>query len=122
MRWKEQINADEVCRAIAVLQEPGKVFEVRAIGTAKKDILSGYFRDAKTLLRELDKVDARNRNFYVTLGEVKDECFARAQNNRFLKNSPTSTSDTEIIRYRWLFVDLDPVRSAGISSSDSDLS
>lgn len=122
MRWKEQINADEVCRAIAVLQEPGKVFEVRAIGTAKKDILSGYFRDAKTLLRELDKVDARNRNFYITLGEVKDECFARAQSERFLKNSPTSSSDTEIVRYRWLFVDLDPVRSAGISSSDSELS
>lgn len=120
MRWKEYVNADEVRKAIEVLQEPGGVFEVRAIGTAKKDILSGYFRDAETLLNALDTIDMRQRNVYVTLGKVKEECFARAQSEHFLK-SPQTTSDTEIERYRWLFVDLDPVRSAGISSSDQEL-
>lgn len=120
MRWKDYIDADEVRNAISVLQEPGTVFEVRAIGTAKKDIMSGYFRDADTLLQQLDHLDMRNRNVYITLGRVKDECFARAQSEDFLK-SPQTTSDTEIIRYRWLFVDLDPVRPAGISSSDEEL-
>ena len=84
MRWEQFINAQEVRKAIAILQSPGDVFEVRAIGTAKKDILSGYFRDAETLLKE-------------------------------------TSSDTEIVSYRWLFVDLDPVRTAGISSSDTEL-
>ena len=120
MRWKDYIDADEVRKAIAVLQEPGGVFEVRAIGTAKKDILSGYFRDAETLLKAFDTIDMRQRNMYITLGRVKDECFARAQSERFLK-SPQTSSDTEITKYRWLFVDLDPVRSAGISSSEKEL-
>lgn len=120
MRWDGYVNADEVRKAISTLQAPGKVFEVRIIGTAKKDILSGYFRDAETLLQKFDTVDLRQRNVYITLGEVKDECFARAQSECFLK-SPQTSSDTEIVAYRWLFIDLDPVRSAGISSSNAEL-
>ena len=120
MRWEQFINAQEVRKAIAILQSPGDVFEVRAIGTAKKDILSGYFRDAETLLKAFDTIDMRRRNVYITLGKVKDECFARSQSECFLK-SPQTSSDTEIVSYRWLFVDLDPVRTAGISSSDTEL-
>lgn len=120
MKWPGIINAEEVKRAIATLQSEGDVFEIRVIGTAKKDILSGYFRDAETLLEAFDTIDLRQRNVYVTLGKVKEECFSRAQSERFLK-SPQTTSDTEIERYRWLFIDFDPVRSAGISSSDDEL-
>ena len=120
MRWEQFINAQEVRKAIAILQSPGDVFEVRAIGTAKKDILSGYFRDAETLLKAFDTIDMRRRNVYITLGKVKNECFARSQSECFLK-SPQTSSDTEIVSYRWLFVDLDPVRTAGISSSDTEL-
>jgi len=121
MRWSEYIDADEVRKAIEVLQESGGVFEVRAIGTARKDILSGYFRDAETLLNTFDTIDMRQRNVYITLGKVKAACFARAQSEHFLK-SPQTTSDTEIERYRWLFVDVDPVRPAGVSSSATELS
>lgn len=120
MSWEKYINADEVRRAVNALQDPDGVFEVRAIGTTKKDIFSGYFRDADTLLKALDKVNMPARNVYITLGKVKDECFSRAQSEEFLK-SPQTTSDTEIVSYRWLFIDLDPVRTAGISSSDQEL-
>ena len=122
MRWREYSDPDEVQKAIAVLQAPDDVFEVRIIGTSsgRKDILSGYFRDAETLLQNFDKVDVRGRNIYITLGRVKEECFARSQSEHFERN-PSTTSDPEIESYRWFFVDLDPVRPAGISSSDSEL-
>ena len=120
MRWEKYIDAEEVEKAIATLQAPGGVFEVRVLGTAKKDVLSGYFRDTKTLLDAFDTIDLRRRNVYITLGEVKEECFSRAQSERFLL-SPQTSSDTEIVAYRWLFVDLDPVRTAGVSSSEKEL-
>ena len=120
MRWKDFINAEEVSKAIKVLQGDGNIFEVRAIGTAKKDILSGYFRDANTLLKAFDTIDMRSRNVYITLGQIKEDCFARAQSEQFLK-APQTTSDTDIAAYRWLFVDLDPIRTVGISSSDEEL-
>lgn len=121
MRWENYINPDEVRKAIAILQPPGHVFEVRILGGSnKKDILSGYFRDPETLLQKFDTIDVRGKNVYITLGELKEECFSRSQCEHFEKNVAT-TSDPEVSRYRWLFVDLDPVRMSNISSSDSEL-
>lgn len=120
-RLEYYINAEEVRRAIGVLYDPNDVFEVRAIGTkGTKDILSGYFRDAETLLTAFEKINPQGRNMYITLGQVKEECFARSQSEHFLITKQTS-SDTEITAYRWLFVDLDPVRTAGISSNNTEL-
>lgn len=120
MRWPEYINANEVRKAISILQEPGEVFEVRVIGTAKKDILSGYFKDAETLLSKFDTIDLRQKNVYITLGHVRSDCFSRSQSECFLKSTQTS-SDNDIIGYRWLFVDLDPVRTTGVSSTAEEL-
>lgn len=120
MERKEYIDIAEVRKAILTLQESNGVFEVRAIGTDRRDILSGYFREPETLLKAFSKIDFRHRNIYITLGKVKEECFARSQSECFRK-SPQTTSDTEIVSYRWLFVDLDPVRTAGISSTDQEL-
>lgn len=121
MRWEKYIDAEEVRRAIEILQKSGGVFEVRVIGaSSRKDIMSGYFRDVDTMLQEIDSVDVRGRNIYITLGEVKEECFSRSQSECFERN-PSTTSDGEIKAYRWLFIDLDPVRPTGISSSDAEL-
>lgn len=121
MRWTNYIDPDEVRKAIRTLQAPGAVFEVRVLGGSnRKDVMSGYFRDAETLLDAFDTIDVRGRNIYITLGEVKEECFARSQSERFERNTST-TSDTEVLSYRWLFVDLDPVRPTGISSSEHEI-
>ena len=121
MRWTNYIDPDEVRKAIRTLQAPGAVFEVRVLGGSnRKDVMSGYFRDAETLLDAFDTIDIRGRNIYITLGEVKEECFARSQSERFERNTST-TSDTEVLSYRWLFVDLDPVRPTGISSSEHEI-
>lgn len=121
MRWTNYIDPDEVRKAIRTLQAPGAVFEVRVLGGSnRKDVMSGYFRDAETLLDAFDTIDVRGRNIYITLGEVKEECFARSQSERFERNTST-TSDTEMLSYRWLFVDLDPVRPTGISSSEHEI-
>jgi hypothetical protein len=122
MRWDGYIDYNETRRAIELLQAPGEVFEVRVIGTAsRKDIISGYFQDADTLFQKFDTIDLRKRNVYITLGEVREECFSRSQCERFEKNPAVTTNDNDIIAYRWLFVDLDPVRPTGISSSDAQL-
>ena len=122
MRWDGYIDYNETRRAIELLQAPGEVFEVRVIGTAsRKDIISGYFQDADTLFQKFDTIDLRKRNVYITLGEVREECFSRSQCERFEKNPAVTTNDNDIVAYRWLFVDLDPVRPTGISSSDEQL-
>ena len=56
---------------------------------------------------------------YFTINPVNPDLLARA-NNRFVE-SRTATSDADIVCRRWLFIDLDPKRPSGISSSDAEL-
>ena len=111
------VEPDEVRKAISVLQKDGAVFEVRTVNTAgRKQVLSGYFTDADQVLKAFSTINFREKNIYITLGEVKDYCRARSQSGRFIENTQT-TSDNDIERYRWLFVDFDPDRPAGISAT-----
>lgn len=112
------INEFELRKAIQQLKPDGQVFEVRIIQSKK--VLSGYFRDADTLLKALGTVDLRGANVYLTLNKVNDALFARQQSERFLAGMQ-STNDKDIEGYCWLFIDLDPVRASGISASDQEL-
>lgn len=121
MRWTGYIDPDAVRQAIDVLQASGGVYEVRVIGSGRnKPIMSGYFKDSETLLKEFNSIDLRGRNVYITLGRVKDDCFARPQSGHFEPNQQ-ATSDPEITAYQWLFIDFDPVRITGVSSTDAEL-
>ena len=61
----------------------------------------------------------RHEGIYFTLQVIDPRLFARAF-NRF-KVSGLTTSDNNVLFYRWLPLDFDPVRPSGISSSDSEL-
>lgn len=120
MRQTDYLNEFLIRKTISTLKPDNELFEVRILTSTKKSILSGYFRDADTLIKAFDTVDVRDANIYITLNKVKDELYSRLQHDRFLSVKQT-TSDNEISYYEWLFIDLDPVRPSGISSSDAEL-
>lgn len=120
MRWSNIVNAEEVRRTIEVLKPDHQLFEIRILGANKKNIISGYFTDVNILLDAFDKVDLRDQNVYITLNAVNEALYSRTQHDRFVANTST-TSDTEIDAYQWLFIDFDPVRPASISSTDAEL-
>lgn len=113
-------DADAIRRAIAQLVTPGQCFECRIIRSSKKKPASGYFKSVDALIEALGKMDLRHANVYITLQQVKNECFARIQSDRFVDGA-ASTADGDIEGYNWLFIDLDPVRASGISSSEEEL-
>ena len=120
MRWSEYINESELRKAIAILKPNNQLFEVRIFGGSKNVIISGYFTDVETLIKAFDTVDVRGRNIYITLNAINPACYSREQHDKF-KQVKQTTSDSEITDYQWLFVDLDPVRPTGISSTDEEL-
>ena len=117
MRWREYINEDEVRKTIRLLKPDNEPFECRIISGDSKRPISGYFRDAETLLKKLDTVNINGANIYITLNRIDDACMSRMQREKFLQ-SKVSTSDNDVTAYEWLFIDLDPNRKTGISSSD----
>lgn len=120
MRQDGYLSENEIRKAIAVLKPNGELFEIRALADGKAT-LSGYFKDADTLISAFDSVDVRNRNIYITLNPVNDALYSRIQHDKFVQVKKDTTSDGDIIGYDWFFIDLDPIRPTGISSSNSEL-
>ena len=118
------IDEAEIRRAVNTLHPPddegGCLFEVRIIDGSWN--LSGYFTSADTLIEALKKSDSKaNENIYITLNYLNDGCYARKQHDTFVKNAMPTTSDSDVIAFQFLMIDLDPERTKGTSSSDEEL-
>lgn len=118
MRNDGLINETELRKAIEQLKPDGELFEIRIMGGSKP--ISGYFRDVNTLIEAFQTVDLRNTNTYITLNRLMDSLYSRQQADRLLAVKNT-TSDKEVEVIEWLFVDLDPERPSGISSTNDEL-
>ncbi len=103
--------------ALSALFEPEAVVELRAFSGRKT--VSGYFDDHEVLAREAQKLDQRGFQVYVTLNKVNPDLLARAA-NRIKEYPKSTTSDTDIIRIRWLPLDFDPARPSGVSSTEEE--
>jgi hypothetical protein len=89
-------------------------------GEYVRGTVSGYYDDFDAFCKDVQLADkAIHDGIFFTLQVIERRLIGRAFNR--LKPSDVTTSDNNIINYRWLPVDLDPVRPAGISSSDSEL-
>ncbi|KKN75047.1 hypothetical protein LCGC14_0384210 [marine sediment metagenome] len=114
--------------------EPGEVVEIRAFGLARSNkawegfaggtgIVYGYFDNADAFGQAAEALDrAKATGVYFTLNPTNPDLLARAANRlKAAKAKTPVTSDKDIECIRWLPVDLDPVRSSGISSSAEEL-
>ncbi len=121
---------DTIRRFLELLFEPGDVFEVRAPGCRDRPdakyayTCSGYFT-FDTLDRAADEIAALDRSavapgIYVTLNPVAPALLARSA-NRIKPRARETTQDKDVVRRRWLLIDIDPVRPAGVSSTDTEL-
>src|SRR5215208_1369288 len=111
-------NAGEILRTLEILFGSGTMVELRAF--RGRETVSGYYDDHALLAYEASKLEDRGYSVYVTLNEVDPALLARASNRtRKIYKEPT-TSDNDIVRRRWLPLDFDPVRPAGVSATDAE--
>jgi hypothetical protein len=64
-------------------------------------------------------ISEQQSNVYFTLQVIDPRLIGRAFNR--LKPTDQTTSDNNVRFFRWIPIDIDPVRPAGVSSSDSEL-
>ena len=82
-------------------------------------VVSGYYEDYEKLARDIRPFDGK-ANIYVTLNPCKPDLLARAA-NRLQYAAQVTTSDADILCDMWFPIDSDPIRPAGISSTDAEL-
>lgn len=117
------IARDEVAatirRALEVVAEPGDVNEIRIPKAGRQRTISGYFDDIDAMAQATAEVDGQFPGVYATLNPVNPALLARAA-NKVRSYAEATTSDADVLRRRWLLVDADPVRPAGVSSSQEE--
>ena len=104
---------------LSILAQPGQTVELRIPGMQGKRTYSGYFNDFDKLAAAAADYENRAEGIYITVNPVQPALLARSSNH--VKDyAKQTTSDKDVLRRRWLFIDFDPVRPAGISSSDAE--
>ena len=103
---------------------PGDVAELRAIRVRGKDgiehrVVNGYYDDAAAFARDVRKLDGRAQGVYITLNPLKRELLDRSPNK--LTAGCAAATDADVLSRRWLLLDFDPKRPAGMSSTDDEL-
>jgi hypothetical protein len=113
-------DAAEVKRTIELLFTPGTVVEGRMLKTTF-GTMSGSFDDRAALVAAICEAERQFQppGIYWTLNPIDPALLARAR-NRWEKYARYTTADNNITRRLRLPVDVDPVRPAGISSSDEE--
>lgn len=102
-----------------LLHKPGDVFEVR-IPKTKAGTISGYFNDTALAAALIQKENGKHQSIYVTANPVNPDLLARCE-NKFEYGTFLTSSDADIVKRNWFLMDFDPIRPAGISSTDGEL-
>lgn len=106
--------------------EPGQVVELRALDVTqrygKPATVSGYFdyEHIDQLAKEALPLDGKATAVYFTLNPVNPDLLSRCANRVAVPKQGQTTSDTHIVRRKRLLIDADPVRVAGVSSTDAE--
>jgi hypothetical protein len=111
-------NREDISRTLGLLMQPNNVIEVRVPKT-KWGTLSGYFDNPESAIAEISRWNGQAPAVYATMNPVHRDLLARAKNH-FQRYAKETTRNDEVLRRRWLLIDFDPRRPAGISSTESE--
>ena len=122
---KGRTDPAEIIRAYRLIVGDGNTTELRALeaqrqGDYRPGTLFGYFDNAEALAAAVAAITSA-KGIYIVPNPVKPDLLARCCNRiKLAVKGDASTQDSDIVRRRWLLIDVDPVRPAGISSTDAE--
>jgi KaiC/GvpD/RAD55 family RecA-like ATPase len=119
-----EIDEQQIRQWWQVFKGDGKLVEIRLLGTST---YSGYFKDVDTLITALRPyLDYNNERYYgslqayFTLNDIDENLYGREQHDKFVKKPKVTTTDANVTNRRFVMIDLDACRVAGVSSSDKE--
>jgi len=118
-RQKPKADVGMIRRALDILVAPESVVELRIPHTPHQGTVSGYFDDLSKIAQCAGAMSGKADGVYVTLNPVNRDLLARAS-NRLVSFAKHTTSDNDVVRLCWFLIDFDPMRPAGISSTDAE--
>jgi hypothetical protein len=112
-------RSGEIYQALSLLIKPDSVVELRIPKAGRFGTVSGYYNDLRKLAQHAAYWSGKAPAVYFTINPVQDALLARSA-NRYKQYAEHTSNDTHIIERRWLPIDCDALRPAGISSTDEE--
>ena len=116
MLTQEQI--DQIARWWHLFKADGDLVEIRMVPAEGKRTYSGYYRSLDNLIR--DVAMHPDYNVYFTVNAISDACYDRPQRERLAEYPKNTTTDQEIARRTFVFLDVDCKKPAGVNSTDAE--
>ena len=116
-------DKDTNLHTLQVMFDPGNVVELRAFARGgKKRTDAGYFDGTHwdDMAAHAERLSLGGASVYVTLNPVDPQLLNRYC-NRVEPYPSATTTDKQVMRRRWLLVDIDPTRLANTSASDAQV-
>jgi hypothetical protein len=121
-----QLWLDQTLCTIGTLFDSGDVIEIRALNVGRTEnragsVRSGYFEfeDSDAISAAIRSLDGKAEGVYVVLNRFNPDLLARSA-NRLQARPKQTTSDADIVERRWLYIDVDAIRPAGISATEEE--
>ena len=118
-RDKAMTDAAMIQQTASTLFQPATVVELRILNTLRDGTVSGYFDNSEDFTKAAEAWSGKAPAVYATLNPCNSALLARSA-NRLQVRAKTTTADHDIVQRVWLPLDFDPVRPAGISSTDAE--
>ena len=121
-------NKNQITDHLRTFFKPGDVFEVRVLDAVSPNSSwshteSGYFNyDQINIIPNCLDNFASYGGVYVTMNPVNPDLLARANNRLKAAKRDEATKDGDVLCRRWMLIDIDPERPAGISANDIEKS
>ena len=120
--------SDSIVTSVSMFLATDSITEVRALNCwdnnpEYKSTRIGYFDDAVLAAKAVEELESKwhPEGVYITLNPVRRDLLSRSANRIQKAKKNEATSDGDITCRRWLLIDFDPVRPAGISATESEL-
>lgn len=123
--WQDSLNrrASLMSAFYDALTEPGDVREVRIPNPVdgRQGVIAGYFDNRDAFVNSVMPYTTTHlaESVYTTLNPVNPALLARAA-NRLKTHTKLTTTDKDIPVRRYCFIDVDPVRPAGVSATEAE--
>ena len=100
--------------------DAGDLIELRTLKPDGELFSSAYVKDKDLTLK---LASGCQYTIYSVFNRINDACFSRRQSDRFItarQERLKTTDQKDITNIDWLFIDVDPERTKGISSTDAE--
>lgn len=118
-------HAETITSWLRQLVDPEGVVELRALEVDtgyRPCIMSGFFDfdHLGEMAAEALRLTPKAKGCYFTLNPLHRDLLARRANRVVKVGAGEGASDAHVLWRRWVYIDVDPTRMAGISSTDAE--